>query len=114
MFGPRLEALATSCVVAAEELDAAAIIVLTTSGDTAQAVAKYRPACPILAIVVSEATANRLVLSRGVIPLLVTGRHLADGSSWMVSSTGLLRAALKGHSSDWAKSMLSQSESAIL
>ena len=91
MFGPRLEALATSCVVAAEELDAAAIIVLTKSGDTAQAVAKYRPACPILAIVASEATANRLILSRGVIPLLVTGRHLEDSGEALQFAVDALR-----------------------
>jgi pyruvate kinase len=75
-FDRRLDALATSCVIASEELNAKAIIVLTKSGDTAMAVAKYRPKCPILAVVSSEVIANRVLLSRGIIPLLLSDEEI--------------------------------------
>lgn len=80
-FDQRLEAVATSCVVAAAELDAAAIIVLTMSGETAQAVAKYRPGCPVLAVVGSEATAHKVLMSRGVIPLLLSENEMEDSEA---------------------------------
>ena len=80
-FDQRLEAVATSCVVAAAELDAAAIIVLTMSGETAQAVAKYRPGCPVLAVVGSEATAHKVLMSRGVIPLLLSEDEMEDSDA---------------------------------
>ena len=80
-YDHRLDALATSCVVASEELKANAIIVLTKSGDTAMAVAKYRPRCPILAVVSSETVANKVLLSRGVIPLLLSEEQLDSQES---------------------------------
>jgi len=79
----RLDALATSTVVAADELDAKAIIVLTSTGSTAIAVAKYHPRCPIIAVVSSEQVANRVLLSRGVIPLLLSDEELLDNDSAM-------------------------------
>ena len=79
----RLDALATSTVVAADELDAKAIIVLTSTGSTAIAVAKYHPRCPIIAVVSSEQVANRVLLSRGVIPLFLSDEELLDNDSAM-------------------------------
>jgi len=90
-FDHRLDALATSCVVASEELAANAIIVLTKSGDTAMAVAKYRPRCPILAVVSSEVVANKVLLSRGVIPLLLTEKELDSQEAAMESALAALQ-----------------------
>jgi len=42
------ETLAFSAVAAAIEQDAGAIIVLSTSGDSARLISKYRPQCPIV------------------------------------------------------------------
>ena len=52
----------------AEQLGAAAILAFTTSGSTAQRVAKYRPQAPILAITPSEVVSRRLALFWGVYP----------------------------------------------
>lgn len=86
----RLDALATSTVVAADELDAKAIIVLTSTGSTAIAVAKYHPRCPIIAVVSSEKVANRVLMSRGVIPLLLSEDQLVDRDSAMEAAVQAL------------------------
>ena len=86
----RLDALATSCVVAADELNAKAIIVLTSTGDTAMAVAKYRPKCPILAVVSSEVVANKVLLARGVIPLLLSEDNTSSTDTAMSQALAAL------------------------
>jgi pyruvate kinase len=64
-FHEREEAIAASAVVASFQLEAAAIIVLTNSGVTARAVAKYRPSCPIIAVMSKNNVNSSLVLCRG-------------------------------------------------
>ena len=52
------------------DLNAGAIVVLSTSGDSARLISKYRPVCPIL-MVTREATTSRFShLYRGVYPFL--------------------------------------------
>lgn len=63
------EAVAHGACALAAAVDAAAIIPFTRSGGTAQLVAKYRPAMPILAPCSLERTRRRLLLSWGIIPL---------------------------------------------
>jgi pyruvate kinase len=53
----------------AEQLGAKAIIAYTTSGSTAQRVAKYRPETPILAITTSDSISRKLSLYWGVYAL---------------------------------------------
>ncbi len=65
------EAIASSAVNAAFDLNAAVIICLTESGSTARLVAKYRPACPILTITANEQAARQALVSKGLFPLLV-------------------------------------------
>ena len=67
--------------MAAAELDAAAIIVLTMSGETAQAVAKYRPACPVLAVVGTETTAHKVLMSRGIIRSSSSENEMEDSDA---------------------------------
>lgn len=52
----------------AHQLGAVAITAFTTSGSTAQRVARYRPRVPILAITPSAAVVRRLALTWGVYP----------------------------------------------
>ncbi|MFZ1730917.1 MAG: pyruvate kinase [Bacteroidota bacterium] len=59
-----------SCVIA-EQINAAAIVSLTSSGGTARVIAKYRPATPILAFTDNEETMRRLAFTWGIIPVLV-------------------------------------------
>lgn len=51
--------------------NARAIVVMTTTGRSAQLVAAYRPRCPILAVTHSPEVARHMVLHRAVVPLLV-------------------------------------------
>lgn len=54
----------------AQEVGAAAIVSLTTSGGTARMVAKYRPPCPIIAMTPSLSTWRQLSLVWGVEPAI--------------------------------------------
>jgi pyruvate kinase len=57
-----------AAVELAEELDAAALVVPTTTGGAPRACAKYRRRRPIIALAHSEAVANQLTLEWGVHP----------------------------------------------
>ncbi|MCJ1233426.1 Pyruvate kinase [Varicellaria rhodocarpa] len=64
------ESSAMSAVSSSLELNAGAILVLTTSGKSARIISKYRPVCPII-MVTRNATASRYShLYRGVYPFL--------------------------------------------
>ena len=73
------ESIASSAVNASSEIEAAAIIVLTTSGATARMVAKYRPKCPIITVTRSGSTSRFLHLYRGCYPLHYSKPRPADG-----------------------------------
>jgi pyruvate kinase len=64
------EAVAGAASELAEHIGAAAIVAWTESGATARLVAKHRPRRPILALSTDPATARRLALVWGVIPLV--------------------------------------------
>jgi pyruvate kinase len=59
-------------------LRAAAIVSVTKSGHTANMVARYRPACPILATTASKKVFNQLSLSWGVYPDMTERRNTTD------------------------------------
>ncbi|WOL14728.1 hypothetical protein Cni_G23509 [Canna indica] len=86
-----LESLASSAVRTANSAKASLILVLTRGGSTAKLVAKYRPAMPILSVVVpelktdsfdwhcsDEAPARHSLIFRGLIPLLSCGTAKAS------------------------------------
>jgi len=56
----------------AEQLGAASIVAYTTSGSTAQRVAKYRPKAPILAMTPRDSVRRKLALYWGIYPYKVT------------------------------------------
>ncbi|KAI5575707.1 hypothetical protein BDE02_10G229200 [Populus trichocarpa] len=100
-----LESLASSAVRTANKAKAKLIVVLTRGGTTAKLVAKYRPAVPILSVVVpvlttdsfdwacsDETPARHSLIYRGLIPLLAEGSAKATDAE---STEVILEAALK-------------------
>jgi len=65
------ESVASSAVKTSWDLQAALIVALSSTGNTARLVSKYRPHCPILTIVTDDRVARQLLITRGVYPYLV-------------------------------------------
>ena len=73
-------AVAIAAVSAAMKLPAGAIIALTTTGQTAQQLSKYKPRCPIISISRNAQTTRQSHLWRGIMPLLYSSPKLDDWS----------------------------------
>lgn len=84
------EAVSHATCETAHDLGAAAILSATATGSTAVAVARYRPACPIVAVTPSPMVQRRLLLSRGVWPVL--GKRAADTDEML---DGAIEAAVE-------------------
>ncbi|KAJ3369019.1 Pyruvate kinase [Allomyces arbusculus] len=65
------ESVACAAVMATQEQPIAAIFVLTTSGNSARLLSKYRPQVPIIAVTRSERAARAIHLFRGCYPMVV-------------------------------------------
>nr|KJB79787.1 hypothetical protein B456_013G066700 [Gossypium raimondii] len=100
-----LESLASSAVRTANKAKATLIVVLTRGGTIAKLVAKYRPAVPILSVVVPVLTtdsfnwscsdewlARHSLIYRGLIPVLAEGSAKATDAE---STEVILEAAMK-------------------
>ncbi|CEH18766.1 pyruvate kinase [Ceraceosorus bombacis] len=76
------ETVAMAAVSASLEQQAGAILLMSTSGNTARLVSKYRPRCPILVITRDEHTARDVHLYRGCYPFLYPYLRPRDDSKW--------------------------------
>merc|ERR1712151_388578 len=65
-----VESVCSSAVKATNDANCPLIVVLTETGHTARAIAKYRPRAPVLAISASESSIRQLNVVRGVVPML--------------------------------------------
>lgn len=88
-------AVAQAACALAENIHAAALITLTKSGSTARFVARYKPACPILAFTPSEATYRQLALVWGCLPVMLPMEAaiepLVIGAMRAAGATGLVK-----------------------
>ncbi|KAJ3087284.1 hypothetical protein HK100_008418, partial [Physocladia obscura] len=69
------ESIASSAVKASWDLHSPLIIVLTQTGTTAQAVCKYRPIAPVVAVTASAQVARQCQILRGIYPFVVENMH---------------------------------------
>lgn len=71
-------AIAYATCSAAMDLKAAAIITVTMSGFTAEAISRFKPKCPIIGCTVNERVCNQLNLLWGVSPLMLKKENNAE------------------------------------
>lgn len=72
------DAIAYASCSAAMDLKAAAIITVTMSGYTAEAIARFKPGCPVIGCTVNERVCKQLNLLWGVSPLLLRQESSTD------------------------------------
>jgi pyruvate kinase len=72
------DAISHAAASTADDLDAAAIVVMTYSGNTARLISRFRPDCPILAMTVSETSQQQLNMNWGVKAYLVAVASSTD------------------------------------
>jgi pyruvate kinase len=79
------ETVASAAVSSSYEQNAGAIIVLSTSGNTARLVSKYRPSAPILVVTRNPQTSRHIHLYRGCYPLVYSKARPPAGSGAYLS-----------------------------
>lgn len=80
---------------AADGVDAAAIVVCTRSGATARSVARFRPACPILAYTPDAHVVGQLAITWGVEARLTAEHHTAEEMVWVAVEDTAARGVAK-------------------
>jgi pyruvate kinase len=89
------ETVAIAAVAAALEQNAAAILVLSTSGSTARLISKYRPRIPILTVTRNEQTARQIHLHRGCYPFWYSEPRGIQGHQWQTDVDNRIRFGLR-------------------
>ncbi|KAF9229173.1 pyruvate kinase [Gyrodon lividus] len=90
-----VETVAIAAVAAASEQNASAILVLSTSGNTARLVSKYRPLVPIITVTRNEQTAHQIHLHRGCYPFWYPEPRGIPESQWQKDVDNRIRFGLK-------------------
>ncbi|KAL0951335.1 hypothetical protein HGRIS_008040 [Hohenbuehelia grisea] len=89
------ETVAIAAVAAASEQDASAILVLTTSGDTARLVSKYRPKVPIITVTRNQQTSRQIHLHRGCYPFWYPEPRGIQDHQWQTDVDNRIRFGLR-------------------
>lgn len=76
------ETMAMAAVAASLEQQAGAILLMSTSGNTARLVSKYRPSCPILVVTRNAQTARSVHLYRGCYPFYYDAVRPSTTDKW--------------------------------
>lgn len=90
-----VETVALAAVAAASEQNASAIIVLSTSGNTARLLSKYRPSVPIITVTRNEQTARQVHLHRGVYPFWYPELRNVESHQWQTDVDNRIRFGLR-------------------
>ncbi|KAF9510433.1 hypothetical protein BS47DRAFT_1331735 [Hydnum rufescens UP504] len=89
------ETVALAAVAAASEQNAGAILVLSTSGNSARLISKYRPGVPIITVTRNEQTARQMHLHRACYPFWYPEpRGIAEGQ-WQQDVDNRIRFGLR-------------------
>ncbi|KAK4047411.1 Pyruvate kinase [Microbotryomycetes sp. JL201] len=88
------ETVAMSAVAAAIEQNAGAIIVMSTSGNTARLVSKYHPPCPIVTVTRNAQTARQIHLHRGCYPMFYDQPRPETEGGWQVDVDNRIKYGL--------------------
>ncbi|KAG6862405.1 hypothetical protein C0995_011845 [Termitomyces sp. Mi166 len=89
------ETVAIASVAAASEQNASAILVLSTSGNTARLISKYRPRVPILTVTRNEQTARQIHLHRGCYPFWYPEPRGIQTHQWQTDVDNRIRFGLR-------------------
>jgi len=89
------ETLAIAAVAAASEQNAAAILVLSTSGNTSRLISKYRPSVPIITVTRNEQTSRQIHLHRGVYPFWYPEPRGIEQHQWQTDVDNRIRFGLR-------------------
>ncbi|KAI0257451.1 pyruvate kinase [Lactifluus subvellereus] len=90
-----VETVAFAAVAAASEQGASAILVLSTSGNTARLISKYRPSVSIIAVTRNEQTARQIHLHRGVYPFWYPEPRGVTSQQWQTDVDNRIRFGLR-------------------
>lgn len=89
-----MDVIHESTVLMSQKIDAAAILAMTASGQSAKNLSRYRPFKPILAVMHDEWIARMLTLVWGVVPAFLTRTSTMDKMLIEVVQSGLSRGVL--------------------
>ncbi|TFK41274.1 pyruvate kinase [Crucibulum laeve] len=89
------ETVAIAAVAAASEQNASAILVLSTSGNTARLLSKYRPSVPIITVTRSEQTSRQIHLHRGCYPFWYPEPRGIQEHQWQTDVDNRIRFGLR-------------------
>ncbi|EGO05212.1 hypothetical protein SERLA73DRAFT_174221 [Serpula lacrymans var. lacrymans S7.3] len=90
-----VETVAIAAVAAASEQNASAILVLSTSGNTARLISKYRPRVPIITVTRNEQTSRQIHLHRGCYPFWYPEPRGIPESQWQRDVDNRIRFGLR-------------------
>lgn len=90
-----VETVALAAVAAAAEQNASAILVLSTSGNTARLISKYRPSVPIITVTRNQQTARQIHLHRGCYPFWYPEPRGISSAQWQTDVDNRIRFGLR-------------------
>ncbi|GAA5851136.1 hypothetical protein JCM5353_004574 [Sporobolomyces roseus] len=91
---PTSETVAMAAVAAAIEQNAGAIIVMSTSGNTARLVSKFKAPCPTITITRNEQTSRQIHLHRGCYPMYYEEPKPTSDEGWQIDVDNRIRYGL--------------------